>query len=159
MWLRNRVINWTPVNLPPSLRTNILAKPLQPPGVPPYPAPTPLTRTIVLNFVLFFFSPDLLTEFYHMCVYHQNNKYFSLTIIRRVVLWFAVLTGHDLSKIHLCCCILCSTIIFHPPNGTAGWLRVRRTQEHRARQARPGPRLHVTLTPSLRKHDCVPGSA
>lgn len=63
---------------------------------------------------------------------------------------FAVLIGHDLSKIHLCRC--------NPPNSPAGCLRLWCTQEHRAQRARPGLSLHITLTPSLRKHDCAPGS-
>lgn len=49
---------------------------------------------------------------------------------------FAVLIGHDLSKIHPCPC--------NPPNSPAGCLRLWCTQEHRAQRARPGLSLHIT---------------
>lgn len=49
---------------------------------------------------------------------------------------------------HLCCCILCITIIFNPPNSPAGRLRIC-TWENAAQQARPvqGPDPRASSSP------------
>lgn len=63
---------------------------------------------------------------------------------------FAVLIGHDLSKI-ICVVAFCVVRLSSILSTAAQADRVWCTQEHRAQQARPRPPLHVTLTPSLRK--------
>lgn len=50
---------------------------------------------------------------------------------------------------HLCCCILCITVIFNPPNSPAGRLRIWCTWESTAQQARPvqGPDSRASSSP------------
>lgn len=62
---------------------------------------------------------------------------------------FAVLIGHDLSKIHPCRC--------NPPTALQAALGYGAPRNTELSELAPGY-LFTSHAPSLRKHDCAPGS-
>lgn len=109
----------------PNLRTKILPKPLQIPGVLPHPTPVSSPLRDQHRDLCTFSSPIwIVLSLVHVSL---DNKWFWVLSFRKCYpavgsfMGFAVLIQYSISEVHLCC-VLCYYGIFHALNSDAGRL-------------------------------------